>query len=282
MEALRATLGMDSERLSPLHWEHSFGGNVANTERRAIDVMMSSPDGSSESPGDQLATIPVIMCVHHRPQFFADTLTALRDQTDQRFRLIVWDNTESRWDVGEALNGCPLDVTVLGGGENIGGIGRFHAARDFTGDSEVAIFLDDDQVFGSDLVQTFRKEARSDRIAGWWAWRFRGGGYFDRARVQVGGEADYVGTGGMVCPLAVFKDAGLFEAFPSRYSRVEDLWLCAYFKHRIGGKLVRSSVDIAFADGDKYPDQWVEIADLKREFFRFIREWRRTGLSDDE
>jgi GT2 family glycosyltransferase len=216
-------------------------------------------------------TLPIIMCVHRRPQFLRGTLEMLRVQTDQDFFLIIWDNSEGIWNVASYLEGSGLNVKVLGTGRNVGGIGRFYAARDLGGEHRFAIFLDDDQVFGNDLVSTFRLEARAGCLVGWWAWRIPGGDYFQRNRAGIGVEADYVGTGGMIAPLSLLRDPDLYRMLPDRFSRIEDLWLCRYFKGVYGGRLIRSKIKMGFTNQEKHPDQWRALANLKREFYRYLK-----------
>jgi hypothetical protein len=215
--------------------------------------------------------IPVIMCAHMRPQLLKDTIRCLAAQTDQSFVFVIWDNTEGNWSVADHVGDPGFEFAIHGGGQNIGGIGRFFAAASLAGENDYVIFIDDDQIFNSDFVSTMKSEAHPNQISGWWAWRISGDNYFDRSRCPVNCDADYVGTGGMVVPTVVMLDHNLYSMLPAQYIKIEDLWLSRYFIGVHGGKLRRSKVSMKMIETGKYPDQWKQLGGRKREFYRYLK-----------
>jgi hypothetical protein len=105
--------------------------------------------------------------------------------------------------LGDSLGGLPW-AHLENSPTNIGGIGRFHLAKKI-GKKRI-LFIDDDQIFGENLVADAHGQFRERTVKSWWAWKIRSS-YFDRTRVKTG-AADYCGTGGMLVDGDIFKING--------------------------------------------------------------------------
>ena len=134
---------------------------------------------------------------------------------------------------------------------------------------DYVIFIDDDQIFDDQFIETLVKESKPKTISGWYAWNINGN-YFNR--VPAIEQADYVGTGGMICDVNVFKDLNLFK-IPKKYWLVEDLWLSFFSKYELGYELLKSKVKMQFVKGEDKRDLFTvyDLGPLKEEFYTYLR-----------
>lgn len=216
--------------------------------------------------------IAVIMCTYKRLHLLPKTLEMLDNQTDLEFSLYIWNNAKDE-NVREITEkeSHKYYISVMNSQNNIGGLGRFHMAGMLSNDKryEYVIFVDDDQIFDENFIKDFRSEARKDTISGWWAFKL-GKKYWDKIRAKPGESADYIGTGGMICPIDTFQDSELIEKIPEKYKFIEDLWLSFYLKYEKGFTLKRSKVNLEFQEGESIRDQFHELKSLKEEFYEYL------------
>lgn len=215
--------------------------------------------------------VPVVMCVWRRPERLAVTLDLLAGQRRHRPRLHIWNNNQAIEADVRAITSRPrpFAVDLHTSRENIGGFGRFVRARELARSEPRVIFIDDDLEFGDDLLTTMVEEHRPRSLSAWWAFRIRNpDDYWDRLPLQPGEEADYCGTGGMICDTSVFRDPRLFRC-PERHRFIEDLWL-SFHVTRLGWGKYKSAARITeVRDGDN--QLWNEgVYEQKREFLRLL------------
>lgn len=216
--------------------------------------------------------IAVIMCVWSRFNLLEKTLDMLESQTDKNFDFFIWNNNSKVKEVKDLFNEnkYSFNIETKTYHQNIGGIGRFYYAHYISNQYDYVIFIDDDQEFDKNLIKTFKEEANPQTISGWWAYKIWGE-YNQRTRSQPYQEADYVGTGGMICPTSIFQDFKLFETLPREYIFVEDLWLSYFAKYEHNYKLQSSNVNINFIPNENIRDQHYRLGKTKIDFHRFLK-----------
>jgi hypothetical protein len=169
--------------------------------------------------------LPVIFCAWRRLERLPHTLEMLAAQ-DVGVQAVVWDNSADPVTVGKAAADASLPVTVHHSTRNIGGFGRFYAAREAAAAGyETVVFIDDDMDFGQEAIGDLLRAHRPRSLSGWFA--FSQFLVSQEAWVPPGQPAVYVGSGGMVADSGIFTDPGLY-ACPRRYWFLEDLWLSCF------------------------------------------------------
>ena len=210
------------------------------------------------------------MCTWQRGDKLPLTFSMLESQTYKDFTFFIWNNNVSLTSqIAECVTSSNVNTRVFFNGDNIGGIGRFIAARQLVDDFDYVIFIDDDQIFEPTFIQQMISYAKPNTIAGWYAWEIRGG-YFDRTPAT--NQANYVGTGGMICDINAFRDNKVLH-IPTAYQFIEDLWLSFYCKHELGYELKKADVHMEFMKGEEKNDQFrtLKLAPLKEEFYIYLR-----------
>lgn len=215
--------------------------------------------------------VAVIMCTFRRLDILPKTLDLLKNQTDTDFDLYIWNNNQEVRDLQplNAKNHYPFRIECHHSSYNTGGIGRFYQCQKISDEYEYAIFIDDDQRFDPFLIETLKKEAKPKVISGWWAYKIWGN-YNQRTRCHSRQEADYIGTGGMVCPMEIFKNEGLFRDIPEEYIFIEDLWLSFFARYECGYKLQKSEVNMSFFPQEEKRNQYQKLRKSKVEFHKYL------------
>jgi glycosyltransferase involved in cell wall biosynthesis len=218
--------------------------------------------------------IPIIMCTWRRLDGFRQIVHQLNSQNFKKFKLFVWNNNiELSMQFENELKEADFQYEIHHSEKNIGGFGRFYYAskiRRKPGFIDFCIFIDDDQTFGDNLVETLFSEKRPYTISSQWGWRFNGTNYYtNRVNVDPGGEIHYAGTGGMISDMRVFEDDYLFNC-PEEFWFVEDLWLSYYATHVHGYKLLKSSAKMKNGDDDH--SLYKIVKDLKTPMLNYLIE----------
>lgn len=178
----------------------------------------------------------VIMCTWKRIERLPITIELLENQTNKDFTFCIWNNNpDIKDEIIDITNRSTLKIEVHHCPSNIGGIGRFHYAKQKSIEQSIIIFIDDDLEFDENMVQYFVDTYKPKHIFSWFAWKIKGG-YWKREQV-FSGDCDYAGTCGMVADSDVFKDPRLFTDIPEKYKFIEDLWLCFFAKYEHGYKI---------------------------------------------
>jgi len=231
------------------------------------------PTQPGASVGAQRATasaVPIVVCLWRRPHFLERTLRSVAAQTHTDLKLYVWNNNPAmRNHVDTVVAHCEaLDVEVEHSRRNVGGFGRFYAARRLAERHAYVVFLDDDQLPAPDCVSTMLAEATPSTTRGMWAFNFRGMTHFgDRIDAEPGEQVKYAGTGGLICDTRIFREPGLFDC-PRRFWFVEDLWLSYYADHVLGWHLFKSAARVdGVAD---HLDQSRALGPTKDRLFRYL------------
>lgn len=224
--------------------------------------------------------IAVIVCLWNRPERLEAILALLDAQeSGRRIRLVLWNNEPGHSvDYRSTLRGFTprgalRSVEFVESARNIGGIGRFVAARDLVrrGYSGAFLMLDDDQDvtprFVDDLVSAWTEHS----VVGLWAWRTHTS-YWDREQVlESGAPADHIGTGGSACDSRIVADEGFFRALPARFLFMEDMWMSACAAAS-GWRLAMVDTPVSFVLS--HLDQGHHIRGEKEQFFEWIRAHR--------
>jgi hypothetical protein len=225
--------------------------------------------------------IAVIVCLWIRPERLEDILRIADSQRSTRpIRLVLWNNNPAhnsdylaRINAFEA-SGSLASIEFHASANNIGGVGRFVAARELTrrGYGGPFIMLDDDQDFGPEFVQTLLDAWSPRTVAGVWAWS-NDGAYWSRTQVTTDGSpAMHIGTGGSICDSAIVRDDRFFTAIPTRYLFMEDIWM-SRVALRNGWQLRMVAVPVEFVLSDL--DQGHALFDRKEGFYDWLKDERR-------
>ena len=203
----------------------------------------------------QAPELNVIMCTWKRIPLLESTVDDLNCQTGVSPHLHVWNNNFAASGTVESLaERANFPVTITHSEINVGGYGRFFAARELSrrlkADGEPVVFIDDDQVISPGALRTLLDEYRPDAIRSIWAFRFKDGRhYWQRTRALPGEPAHYCGTCGMIAPLRIFEDPRIFQC-PPKFWFIEDLWLSFVAAHEMNLQLLGSAANIDFtSDG---------------------------------
>lgn len=199
------------------------------------------------------------MCTWKRIERLPITIKLLENQTYHDFTFCIWNNNPGiKNEINKIISESKLNIEVHHNQENIGGIGRFHYAKQKDG---IIIFIDDDLEFDENMVEYFVNIYKPKHIFSWHAWKIKGG-YWNRERV-FSGDCDYAGTCGMVADSGVFKDKKLFDDLPEKYKFVEDLWLCYFSKYEHRYKIQACTLNIwAINDNKNQCRNLFKIKDL--------------------
>lgn len=226
------------------------------------------------------SSLPIIVCLWNRPERIDDILRLLGAQrSGSRLRLMLWNNAPEhdahyRGRIAAfgstSTAGALESIEYVSSPRNLGGFARFllarHARRQGT-TSTVFAMLDDDQDVTPDFVAALLEQGGTARYAGVWAWRYLADTHWDRVPAEVGEDADYVGTGGSICDLAVVDDDRFFTGLPSRFAFLEDQWLSAYARG-LGWHLRKVDTPVEFVLHET--NQFHGLAELKTEFRRYL------------
>lgn len=221
----------------------------------------------------QQPKLAVVMCTFKRiPDLLSKTLDMLKEQTDLGFDLYLWNNNPDIPDLRPFFapaHHYPFRIMCHSSPTNVGGIGRFYQTRSIAHLYPYVVFIDDDQQFDRHMIETFRREARPGLICGWWAHKILGS-YTQRKRCLPGQDADYIGTGGMICPSEIFTRQKLFDDLPAPYVFIEDLWLSYFAKYECRYALRRSAVNIGFVPFEESRNQHHQLVHKKIEFQKYL------------
>jgi hypothetical protein len=180
-----------------------------------------------------MSDITLIMCSWNRPWYIKHMIESYEKQTVKPKEFIIWNNNlKLKKELNKTCKGH--DVNLYHHDKNVGGFGRFYAARDMA-KTEYVLFIDDDWKMFPNHVEHLNERKKPDAIVGTWAWKYgkyRGG----RQRIE-SGEAHYAGTCGQISPRKLYDNAGLYTC-PEKYWFIEDLWQCWYSRHELNYKVM--------------------------------------------
>jgi hypothetical protein len=274
---IRAPLDAAAGRLKALPSTRQLLASYRSILRTRItfDVPKGTPDPDA---------IAVIVCLWIRPERLEDILRIADSQRSTRpIRLVLWNNNPAHnSDYRARINafepsGSLESIEFHASPHNIGGVGRFVAARELTrqGYDGPFIMLDDDQDFGPEFVQTLLDAWSPRTIAGVWAWS-NDGAYWSRTQVTTDGSpAMHIGTGGSICDSAIVRDDRFFTGIPTRYLFMEDIWM-SRVALRNGWMLKMVDVPVEFVMSDL--DQGHALFDRKEGFYDWLKDERHLPL----
>lgn len=209
------------------------------------------------------------------------TLELLSGQRRIRPRLHIWNNNPAaEREVRAATRGRPFEIELHTSRTNVGGFGRFLRAREIARTDPAVVFIDDDLEFDDDLLCTLASEHRPRSLTAWWAFQIHDPrDYWNRRALAPGEEADYCGTGGMICDASAFRDPRLF-ACPAQHHFLEDLWLSFHVGHRLGWRRYKSAARVTEVLDGANQLLGDGVYEQKSEFLRLLtggEGWRLIG-----
>lgn len=219
--------------------------------------------------------VAVIMCLWNRRERIDAVLTQLDAQQGTRVRLLLWNNNPSddayyrERIAAYRAHGALASVSLFSSPVNVGGLGRFFAARQLwvAGERGTFVMLDDDQDVSDAFLADLLAASGPKTIAGYWAWTMEGD-YWARTPAEPGDRVSYVGTGGCACDLDIVSDLSFFTELPRYFAFLEDIWMCGYARKR-GWVLRKVDTPVEFVLDET--NQHHTLAERKAEFYRYLR-----------
>jgi len=207
--------------------------------------------------------IAVITCTWNRPEKLKRTLDQLAAQEFKAFDVyLINNNVQIANIIGPAVKRYDMNISVQHNERNRGAFARIEKMVELRDEYEWFMTIDDDMVFGPELVGTWDGQRADGVVLGWQGWRFLGS-YWEREKVSVGESCSYLWGGNMFIPSAAMQDDGILD-LDERYWNCEDIWLAYYANHVLGFDL-RMGVGIVRVeeDGkDEYLKHWQTKVDL--------------------
>ncbi len=220
--------------------------------------------------------LPVIVCLWNRRERIDEVLRLLdAQQGGERIELLLWNNNAAdasfyRTRIAAFRGaGALASVSLFSSRVNVGGLGRFFAARQLWthGYRGPIVTVDDDQDVSPHFVSDLLAAWTPHSIAGWWAWTMEGA-YWARTPAQPGDRVDYVGTGGCVWDADLVDSEEFFTGLPRHFAFIEDIWMCANAKRR-DWPIRKVDTPIEFVLDET--NQHHSLAGLKAEFYDYLR-----------
>lgn len=221
--------------------------------RRALELALErAPEGLPSPSGDR---VPVVVCVWQRVAGLHSLVDDILAQEGVALAVVLWSNHRGRAiDVARAaarLRAGGVPTTTVSSATNLGGIARYVVARHLhsMGWRGPVVTLDDDMRIGPAFVARLVDQWSRRSLLGVWAWRMGPGGYWDRAMVASGAGADYVGAGGAIVDLEIFRDDAFFTRLPDAYGMIEDLWITRWARS-LGWRVVGADAPFHLEDDE--------------------------------
>lgn len=222
--------------------------------------------------------VAIIMCIWKRVNNLNEILKCLQIQTYKNFKLIIWDNSDEKEEVQKIVSKFNLDIDIIKSEINIGGIGRFYAAKSVKDIYKKIIFFDDDQFPKENFVETMVKKYEPNTIKSRHCYKILDNkDYWKRRKIQQGGtNINYSGTCGMVLDSKIFSHEALFNC-PKEFTFIEDLWLSFFAQHKLKWKMESIDVPLNLVEDGK--DQFRGLVNKKSEFLRYLVEKEKWNLN---
>lgn len=196
--------------------------------------------------------IEVCLAVYQRVHRIPEIVEDLKRQTNQNFKLNIWNNSGEKLDVD-----FPKDrLRIVNSKENIGPVGIFRLAKESKG--EIIVTFDDDEKLYDDFIDYQYQMYDENEVRGWFTRIFTDENSYSNSQsykhTKVGEEVDYVGTGGLVVGRKIFDEEPKLQTIPrgEKFYPI-DLYLSYVAKMR-GMKLrrIEKKLDIISDDKDSY------------------------------
>ncbi|MGA8259107.1 MAG: glycosyltransferase [Arenicellales bacterium] len=216
--------------------------------------------------------IPVFMCTWKRPHLFASTIQQLASQRGVNAQLHVWNNNPDIVRVLDDFVGShelQIPVSVVHSDRNIGSIARFHLARDHFDGSEFVAFIDDDQKFNEEFLETLWSNRVTGGVAATYARTIlKGESYIHRGHPKPGDPVNYCGPGGMILDSSCLLVEELHD-IPGEFWMFDDLWFSYIMNHRLRAPMYKSTASVSMIDKDN--DTSHLLYDQKSAFLEYLR-----------
>jgi hypothetical protein len=149
------------------------------------------------------------------------------NQTNQNFKINIWNNSGYRLDV----RNFPEDrIRVFNSTKNHGAGDRFKLIPDTMGNPIIS--LDDDEDVDENFIDYHIKEYTKwgdNCILGWYSKLLSTDSYKNETAIFLpyGTEVDFLGTGGVVFPRSFFDKSVNLIQLPDEYIKVNDIYISA-------------------------------------------------------
>jgi glycosyltransferase involved in cell wall biosynthesis len=212
---------------------------------------------------------PIEVCIvtYQRPERIPILLQQLKEQTTQKFRVNIWNNSGKKLEIDSKVG---EKVKVFESVENVGSAARFILAKETTGNP--IIFIDDDQSINNNFIQYYYDQfKRYGGILGCFT-RIFDKNYWNSIKAKHGEEVDYVGTGAMIFDRKILEEESL-QNIPEQFKKAEDLYM-SYIARKKGIRLTK--IDPASHDIQDEKNQYKELINYKEKAFKELRKkgWR--------
>lgn len=211
----------------------------------------------------------VCMCLYKRESNLPKIIEALEQQTFKDFDFNIWYNNSGNieW-IKKQIDKSNINGKVFSTGKNEGSKARFWLVHKCKGNP--IIFFDDDQIPKPNFIEYLYNEwiKEPDTVKGHHNRIFMAETYWNNVNNgKIGGEVDYVGTGGMVLDRKIVEDERL-QNIVEICSSVEDLYLCFVAK-QLGYRIVQIKKQLSFIEDNL--NQFRSLKNQKQKCFEYIR-----------
>ena len=211
--------------------------------------------------------ICALMCVWGRLERLEKTLSQLNAQTFKNFDLYILNNNPQEKKYVEDLilqHKGSLNITLCHSEINLGPMVRFLKAKEL--DYSYAVILDDDEDFGITMMEVFNAEKEEKTLKAVVASDFKDD--FTKRKRAYDGIAKYLGPGGMIADMSIFKMDEFWELWKPEYYVADDCWL-SYFAQKIGWKTTVSKAPLFLSRSDENSMlRQKTIQDIKNNFVK--------------
>lgn len=224
--------------------------------------------------------ILIIMCIWKRIENLDKIIFALKNQTYKNFKYVIWNNNnEKNSEIQNIINQYDLDCELINSEKNVGGFGRFYAAKKYAKEYKKIIFFDDDQIPLSNFIEKMNESYENNTIKSNHTFKINSNNdYWKRTKTSIKNNvANYCGTGGMILDSSIFLYDELFKC-PEKYLFIEDLWLSFIAQHMLNWKLEALSAPLTLLNDGK--DQYIKLKQLKSEFLKYLTFEKKWNLNN--
>jgi hypothetical protein len=210
----------------------------------------------------------LILMTYDRKNIFEASLMCLSRQTTRDYDLYICDN--SNWGDGfiknklaEWATRLKVNVEVVPMGNKYSIWGRHVLAQKIAPHYDTIVFVDDDELFNPQFMQTAISSVEENVLKSFWAWECQED-YWVRRRLRKTQTGNYSGCGGFVAKTDFWSLPEMVSP-PEKFWIIDDLW-SSYAALKNGYTIQHLEVPISFTNQKN--STYTKIRDLKSQFYR--------------